>query len=76
MDTKYDKKQLVEFLKTWFEISNLHKTHLWNRDPVAKLIKTNLIAAGKWKRRARGDARKGYLKMLAAKKQDDGVLDF
>lgn len=66
--------QLLKDLNTWFDYHNLAKSSFWERNKVAKLIKDNMRQIGKWKYRARGNPRKGYLKMK--EKSTNNGIDF
>lgn len=59
-----NENNLAAALEQWAKETNLTKTHLWERNPVGKQIKQIVNSIGKWKYRARGNPRKGYLRML------------
>ena len=58
-----DENKLLKELEIWFEYNDLTKVHFWERNKIGKLIKNNIKSIGKWKNRARGNPRKGYLEM-------------
>ena len=62
-----NKKELAKYLKVWFDEVDLLNKNIWERDPVANLLKRELKLAGRWRFRPRGDAKKGYEAFLKSK---------
>lgn len=67
--TKIDEENLIAALHEWFGNPEIiTNVHFWKRNKVAVEIKNNLQRLGKWKNKARGNPRKGFVEM---KKKDD-----
>jgi len=69
--TKLDEKKLAEYLAQWAKQNNLTQIHFWERNPVGIEIKRIIKSIGKWKYRARGNPRKGYLALLKKNSPDN-----
>ncbi len=59
MDENNENKLLI-YIKAWFEKINLSDPNIWNRNLVAKLIKTNLTNSGNFRKKAKTSQRKKY----------------
>ncbi len=64
-------KQLSIELNNWFK-SNKPDKNFWNANPVALIIKENLIKMGNFKGRKRGNPKRAYKKMLFKLAQNNG----
>ena len=66
------KKELSKELNKWFKSSNNLKKDFWTRDPVAQIIKNNLLYWGNFKTLGGGDPKKAYRKMQFKLAQNNG----
>ena len=57
------KKELSNELNNWFKSADTSNKNFWNKDPVARIIKENLINWGHFKQICGGNPKKGYRKM-------------
>lgn len=55
-----DEETLSKELNNWFKTTNTNKIHFWNRNPVGKVLKDNLIKIEHWKNARRGNPAKGW----------------
>ena len=68
---KIDEKELAKYINQWAAQNNLTKEHFWERNPVGIELKRIIKSIGKWKYRARGNPRKGYLALLKKNSGDN-----
>lgn len=58
---KIDIDVLAEQMDLFFKDGALYDKNFWARNPVAKIIKSNLKRIGKWKYKRRGNPKAGYI---------------
>lgn len=58
---KIDPKILAEQIELFFKDTDVGKLHFWERDIVARVIKSNIKKIGKWKYRRCGNPKAGYI---------------
>lgn len=70
--TEINKEELSKVIKLWFEANQdeiNNDRNFWSRNPVGKLIKSNLTRLEYWRNKKRGNPKKGWLGYL---RQKDG----
>lgn len=62
---KLDKVKLAELLVIWFKETSGNRNR-WNNDKVGRILKSNLINCGNWKKNSNGCGRKAFQAMRYA----------
>ena len=62
---KLDKDKLAELLVIWFKETNRNRNR-WNNDKIGRILKSNLINSGNWKKNGNGCGRKALQAMRYA----------